>query len=152
SALRDCFKGTARRLDCEYRVRHADGAYRWVEDRGVSVRNSAGRVVRMVGAITDVTDRKEGEQALRESLEQQTATTEVLQVINSSPGNLKPVLDVMLERAVHLTESAFGIMNLYKEGGHRVVALHGVPDSVIERWSAVPQSGPEDATARFAEG
>jgi class 3 adenylate cyclase len=90
---------------------------------------------------------------LREALEQQTATTEVMQAINSSPGNLKPVLDAMLDRAVRLTESAFGIMNLYEEeGGHRVVALHGVPDSVIERWSAAPQSGPEDTTARFVGG
>src|SRR5258705_113979 len=59
SALRDCFKGITRRLDCEYRVRHADGAYRWIEDRGVPVRNAARQAIRLVGALTDVTARKE---------------------------------------------------------------------------------------------
>ena len=77
NALRDCFKGTTRRLDCEYRVKHADGAYRWVEDRAVPVRNAAGQALRLVGAVSDVTARKEGERALRELLEQRTATAEV---------------------------------------------------------------------------
>ena len=81
------FKGETDRLEAEYRYRHADGSWHWARQHGIALKNEAGRAYRVVGSTGDITDRKAAEQALQEALEQQTATAEVLQVINSSPGD-----------------------------------------------------------------
>ncbi len=54
-------EGTRTHLEVEHRVRHADGAYRWMLCRGAVVRDGKGRAVRMAGSMTDVTRRKEVE-------------------------------------------------------------------------------------------
>jgi signal transduction histidine kinase/HAMP domain-containing protein len=61
-------------------------------------------------------------QELTESLEQQTATSEVLQVISSSPGELQPVFKVILENATRICEAKYGNLYLFSEGAFQLVA------------------------------
>ncbi len=55
-AIVNHFKGGTDAVECDYRQRARDGGYRWVHDRGVGVRNAEGRVVRLVGAVRDITE------------------------------------------------------------------------------------------------
>ncbi len=75
---------------------------------------------------------------LAELLEQQTATSEVLRVISSSPGQLEPVFDAMLENAVRICEAHSGTLVLRVDDGFRVVALHGAPAAFSEARSRQP--------------
>src|SRR5262249_49433852 len=69
---------------------------------------------------------------LSEALKQQTATSEVLQVISSSPGELEPVFQAILEKATRICEAKFGNLFLYKEGGLHFAAGHNVPPAYLE--------------------
>ena len=64
---------------------------------------------------------------LRQSLDQQTATADVLRVISSSPGELQPVFHTMLENATRICESKFGVLALREGDAYRVVAMHNAP-------------------------
>ena len=69
---------------------------------------------------------------LRESLQEQTATSEVLQVISSSPGDLQPVFATMLEKAVRICDANFG--NIYRWDGEvlQLIAMHNTPPAFAE--------------------
>ena len=69
---------------------------------------------------------------LSESLEQQMATSEVLKVISSSPGELKPVFDALLANAVRICDAKFGTLFLTEGDAFRYVALHGAPPAFAE--------------------
>ena len=87
---------------------------------------------------------------LRESLQQQTATSEVLLVISSSPGDLQPVFEAMLEKAVRICDAKFG--NIYRWDGSamHLVAAHNTPPAFAEaRRRSALFSGPKTAMGRM---
>src|SRR6202047_696952 len=87
-----------------------------------------------------------------EALEQQTATAEVLQVINSSPGDLAPVFDAMLERALRVSESALGFIATYDGEHFRMAAGRGLPPAFAEIASKPYRPPPGSPTQRLING
>src|SRR5262245_2186881 len=72
---------------------------------------------------------------LRESLQRQTATADVLKVISSSPGTLDPVFSTMLAKATELCEASYGTLWLQEDDGYRTAAIYGhLPRAWIEQW------------------
>src|SRR6516225_612186 len=89
---------------------------------------------------------------LQEALDQQTATADVLQVINSSPGDLAPVFEAMLEKAMHLCEAAFGVLRTYDGERLNAVAMRGVPDAYTDFAREPLLPSPETGLGRILHG
>src|SRR6266487_1306224 len=94
----------------------------------------------------------EAREHLAEALEQQTATSEVLQVISSSPGELEPLFETMLAKAVHICEAKFGTLYLYDGDAFRAEAFHNAPPAFVETRSRQPRirPPPDSALGRLA--
>jgi len=89
----------------------------------------------------------------REALEQQTATAEILQVINSSPGDLQPVFGAMLDKALGLCEADFGVLWTYDGERLHATALRGVPPTFAEFLTRTSHPvGPDNAHGRLLRG
>ena len=88
-----------------------------------------------------------------EALRRETATAEVLQVINSAPGDLAPVFDAMLERAMRLCRAEFGEFFITEDGKPLAVAVRGVPAAFAEfRYRNPAPPIPGSITARILSG
>ena len=114
-------KGDADRAEFTYRARMASGEYRWLRDQTTVERDAAGRVTRLVGAVSDITEvaargRASGrKQALAASdaenrtlIARQAASIEVLKTISASPDDPQPVFELIARRARELCNAARG--------------------------------------------
>jgi hypothetical protein len=75
---------------------------------------------------------------LAEALARETATSEVLHVISSSPGALEPVFQALLANAVRICEAKFGNLFIYENNSFRVVAMQNAPPAYREFWEREP--------------
>src|SRR5262249_58845687 len=85
---------------------------------------------------------------LGEPLGQQPATADVLQVISSSPGELEPVFQAMLENATRICEAKFGTLLLFEDDELRLVAMHGAPGEFEELRRPRPKGASLRASPR----
>jgi signal transduction histidine kinase len=78
---------------------------------------------------------------LAEALDQQTATSQILEVVSSSPGKLEPVFEAILATATRLCGANFGVLCLHKDGRYRAVARHNLPLAYSQRVVARSNEG-----------
>ena len=130
----------------EYRIRNAKGGYSWVVDRGVAVRDGKGRVTHLIGALSDITQRKLHELELQrardeatEALERQRASAEVLGAISGSISDTQPVFDRILKSCEQLFAGRMvGINVLGADGMLHLGAYRGDGRARFERIFPIP--------------
>jgi PAS domain S-box-containing protein len=127
--IRSHLAGETPAYECEYRVRHDDGSYRWIRVRALCIRDEQGHPIRMAGSVSDIDTRKRAEQALRES-EQRFA----LAVAGSNDGILD--WDIATNR-MYVSERALQIVGIDPSARFET----------REQWSALimPRFHPDDA-------
>src|SRR5262245_37648510 len=110
------------------------------------VRNFANQAVIAIENTRLLKELRQRTDDLSESLEQQTATSQVLQIISRSPGELRPVFDAMLANAIKLCDAKFGNINLSEGDALRVIALRGAPPLYAEERQRNPVIRPRPDT------
>ena len=110
------------------------------------VKNFAAQAVIAIENARLLNELRQRTDDLSESLEQQTATSAVLKVISSTPGELEPVFEAILENATRICEAQFGVLFRTEGDAVRCVAMHGAPKPYVEERRRNPVIRPDPAT------
>src|SRR6516162_9975714 len=115
------------------------------------VQNFAAQAVIAIENTRLLNELRQRTAALTESLEQQTATADVLKIIGSFPGELEPVFQAILKNASHICGAKFGILYLYDGDAFHATAFHNAPPAFIEDRKRAPlKPGPNTTLGRAA--
>lgn len=109
----------------EYRIVRPDGSVRWVSDRGYTIRDRQGRIIRIAGIAEDITDRKQAEDTLRKQNQYLTALHETaIGLIGRH--EIDELLQDIIERAARLAETENGYIYLYDSATDELVSRFGI--------------------------
>ena len=126
------FKGAANRAEFTHRARNAGGEWRWLRDQTIVERDANGRVTRLVGALTDITEARERDAANRALIASQAASIEVLKAISASPDDTQPMFDLIARRARELCDAVAATVIEYDGTLMHMRALDGFDPAVVE--------------------
>jgi PAS domain S-box-containing protein len=109
----------------EYRIVRPDGSVRWVSDRGYTIRDRRGRIIRIAGIAEDITDRKQTDETLRKQNQYLTALHETA-IGLISRHDIDELLQDIIERAARLAETEHGYVYLYEGDTDTMVLRYGI--------------------------
>src|SRR3546814_632682 len=137
--MREHLRGNTEYYDHEYRMRGDDGSYRWVHSRGLGVRDDTGRVYRMAGSLSDITERKKAEHELLRA-------KEAAEMANRTKGDflatmsheLRTPLNAIIGFSELILQKVFGpighdnyrdyIQNIHESGNHLLTIINDILD------------------------
>jgi PAS domain S-box-containing protein len=162
TALRDCFKRRSLKLECQYRIKAADGSYRWVEDRGLPIRDKAGRAIRLVGAVSDITLRHQTEQALRDRDQELNAVLDMIDygVLFMSPDLRAKIINRAFRKMWEISDEFIqktrptmaDLINYNRHNNFYEVPSHEFDAYVARRVDAVRQGTQAETEMRRPDG
>ncbi len=120
----------------EYRMRRDDGRYIWIHDRGFVIRDDTGQALRMVGGMSDISDRKQAELAARHEARTHAELVRVQQQISSLSVTLPAVLELVAQTALHSTGANGAMVEMLE--GDRLVSQASVGLMVRPQGAALP--------------
>jgi diguanylate cyclase (GGDEF)-like protein/PAS domain S-box-containing protein len=136
ASLKETVQGSADTWECEYRIRHEDGHYLWMHDRGFVIRDAQGQALRMVGGMADISERKQAAQEEAQEAQVHAELVRVQQRISSLELSLPEVLQHVAQTALEICQAEGAMLELLE--GDRLVAQAAVGQMVRAPGSALP--------------
>jgi diguanylate cyclase (GGDEF)-like protein/PAS domain S-box-containing protein len=136
SSLQATVHGSADTWECEYRIRHEDGHYLWMLDRGFVIRDAQGQALRMVGGMADISERKLVAQEEAQEAQVHAELVRVQQSISSLELGLPEVLQHVAQTALDICQAEGALLELLE--GDQLVAQAAVGQLVRTPGSALP--------------